>query len=124
MSYVVKVSGLFGNIGPLLIFLTDKNISIKDLKECIEYETKRLEGHKLYPTHTKSPRMHIIKATHQNLIKEMKIREDNEMLSSADYTWYYDSDPESSTFAHIVTTITLVEKASQYKQLVQQSQKK
>ena len=124
MSYVVKVSGLFGNIGPLLIFLTDKNISIKDLKECIEYETKRLEGNKLYPTHTKSPRMHIIKATHQNLIKEMKIREDNEMLSSADYTWYYDSDPESSTFAHIVTTITLVEKASQYKQLVQQSQKK
>ena len=124
MSYVVKVSGLFGNIGPLLIFLTDKNISIKDLKECIEYETTRLEGNKLYPTHTKSPRMHIIKATHQNLIKEMKIREDNEMLSSADYTWYYDSDPESSTFAHIVTTITLVEKASQYKQLVQQSQKK
>ena len=124
MSYVVKVSGLFGNIGPLLIFLTDKNISIKDLKECIEYETTRLEGNKLYPTHTKSPRMHIIKATHQNLIKEIKIREDNEMLSSADYTWYYDSDPESSTFAHIVTTITLVEKASQYKQLVQQSQKK
>ena len=54
----------------------------------------------------------------------MKIRQDNEMLSSTDYTWYYDSDPESSTFAHIVTTITLVEKASQYKQLVHQSQKK
>ncbi len=124
MSYVVRVSGPFGNIGPILIYLSDNNISIKDLKQCIEYETTKLEGQKLYPMEKKSPKMHIIYENNQNLVKQLKIRQDDELLSSSTYSWHYDSNSESSTFAHTVINIILVEKVSQYKQLIHTCQKK